>query len=225
MGSKAAGKPAAFALGGLVRTFVYVDGFNLYNRALINTPYKWLDLRALCKSLLGPQNDLLAIKYYTARVSGRRNPGQPARQSVYLRALTSLPEVKPYFGNFLDKSIRRPLVNPVPGLPRFVEVHTTEEKGSDVNLASHLVWDGAKGSYDVAVVLSKDTDLVEPIRIVKDEIGKVVGLICPDGDCPKTLRDVASFRRHIRHVHLASSQFPQIVALPNGGSVTKPVEW
>ena len=208
-----------------MRTFVYVDGFNLYNRALFNTPYKWLNLRALSGALLNPENEILAIKYYTARVSGRRDPDQPARQNAYLRALRSLPEVSVYFGNFLDKQIRRPLVNLLPGQPRFVVVYTTEEKGSDVNLASHLIWDGARSAYDVAVVLSKDTDLVEPMRIVREEMGKVCGLICPDQECPSTLRAVASFVRHIRASVLAKSQFPPSVTLPNGSVASKPALW
>jgi len=35
-----------------MRTYVYVDGFNLYYSALKNTPYKWLDLRALFARIL-----------------------------------------------------------------------------------------------------------------------------------------------------------------------------
>jgi hypothetical protein len=36
--------------GGFVkRTYVYVDGFNLYYRALRKTKFKWLNLEALAK--------------------------------------------------------------------------------------------------------------------------------------------------------------------------------
>jgi len=201
VGSKAAGKLAAFAFlgAGPLRTFIYVDGFNLYNRALKDTPYKWLDLRALCGHLLAPANQILAIKYYTARVSGDRDPDQPRRQQVYFKALETLPEVSIHYGKFLPKKIRRPLGTPIAGLPKFVEVHTVEEKGSDVNLAAHLVRDGFRNFFDVAVVLSKDTDLIEPMRIVRHELNKPVGMICPDKDAPQGLRDVASFVRHITH--------------------------
>jgi hypothetical protein len=38
----------AFAFSGDgVRTIAYVDGFNLYYRALKGTPYKWLDLNKM----------------------------------------------------------------------------------------------------------------------------------------------------------------------------------
>jgi hypothetical protein len=48
------------------------------------------------------------------------------------------------------------------------------------------------------MVVSKDTDLIEPMRIVREGLGLPVGLLCPDGDVPKGLRRVASFVRHIK---------------------------
>lgn len=50
-----------------------------------------------------------------------------------------------------------------------------EEKGSDVNLAVHLLNDAWKDLFDVGVVVSNDTDLVTPIRMVTVERKK--------GDC------------------------------------------
>jgi hypothetical protein len=50
--------------------------------------------------------------------------------------------------------------------PDVVRVLKVEEKGSDVNLASHLLLDAFQGSFDVAAVLSNDSDLIEPMRIV-----------------------------------------------------------
>ncbi len=55
-------------------TIVYIDGFNLYYGAVKDTPYKWLDLEALCRRLL-PKDDIVGIRYFTARISAR--PGDP----------------------------------------------------------------------------------------------------------------------------------------------------
>lgn len=143
------------------RTTVYVDGFNLYYRALKDKPHKWLSLYALAARML-PNNAITEIKYYTAAVSGKRDPGEPHRQAAYLRALRTTPGLSIFYGKFLPKIITRPLVNPPATGSPYVAVHSTEEKGSDVNLASHLIRDGFLGRYDVAVVLSKDTDLREP---------------------------------------------------------------
>jgi uncharacterized LabA/DUF88 family protein len=106
-----------------------------------------------------------------------------------------------------------------------VRVHKTEEKGSDVNLASHLLLGGFRNDYDVAAVLSNDTDLVEPIRIATRELGKVVGILSPVTSPAPQLRSVASFLRHIKVSDLASSQFPNPILLPDGTALAKPPTW
>ena len=117
-----------------MRTFVYVDGFNLYYGALKGTSWKWLDLPALLAKVLQPHHDILTVKYFTARVSATpANQSKPQRQDVYLRALRHYrPEVEVYFGHFLSHTVRAPLAQPV-GNRRVAEVTRTEEKGSDVN--------------------------------------------------------------------------------------------
>ena len=80
-------------------TNVYVDGFNLYYGCLKGTPYKWLDLGALCQALL-PPNKIQRIRYFTAKVSVHADPHQPVRQSAYLRALQTVPGLTVHLGNF-----------------------------------------------------------------------------------------------------------------------------
>lgn len=98
----------------------------------------------------------------------------------------------------------------------------TEEKGSDVDLASHLLNDAFNNRFDVGAVLSNDTDLVEPIRMVKEEIGKPVGIICPCSSAARSLRKVASFVRHISPSRLAASQFANPIP---GTTIKKPSSW
>jgi hypothetical protein len=217
-----------------MRTNVYIDGFNLYYRLLKSSPqFKWLDLRALASAVLQPQNQIQAVRYYTARVSGRFDPNAPARQQVYLDALGTLPGVTVHMGNFLVMGKWAELVHPPQfrggttphceaPFPDVVKVWKTEEKGSDVNLGSHLLRDAFLGAFEAAAVLSNDTDLVEPIRIVAQEIGLPVGLICPVARPAAGLAGVASFIRHIRPQHLSASQFPDSVP---GASVQRPAAW
>jgi uncharacterized LabA/DUF88 family protein len=210
----------------LKRTYVYVDGFNLYYRALRGTRYKWLDLQALVAALLDPDNEIQLIRYFTAPVSGKLDPSQPIRQQRYLQALRTLPNVTIHLGNFLTKPKIRPLVKPVPGGPTHVQIYNTEEKGSDVNLATYLIHDAWRNLFDVAVVLSQDTDLVEPVRIVRDEIKKDIGVVCLDGGKPGKLAAYGSFIRHITPSRLAAAQFPETIQFgKKGKSVTRPVEW
>jgi hypothetical protein len=208
------------------RTFLYVDGFNLYHRALKDSPYKWLDLRLLARQVLLPHNQVTCIKYFTARVSGQRDPSSPARQAAYLKALSTLPEVEIFFGHFLAKTITRPLVRPIRGLPKFVEVHTSEEKGSDVNLAVQLLNDAWAQKFDVAAVISNDSDLESPIEIVRTQRNLPVGVLCPHEGFPSPqLKGAASFLRHIRQQHLAASQFPSSMVGADGKPIVKPSGW
>jgi hypothetical protein len=217
-----------------MRTNVYIDGFNLYYRLLKENPqFKWLDLRALATSLLLPQNQIQTIRYYTARISGRFDPSAPARQQVYLDALQSIPEITIHLGNFLVTKPWAGLVHPPqmrggtipqfsPPYPVVAKVWKTEEKGSDVNLASHLIRDACQGDFDIAAVLSNDTDLVEPIRIVTQQLGLPVGLLSPVPKPAAGLAQVASFIRHIRVQHLQGSQFPDTIP---GSGFTRPTSW
>jgi hypothetical protein len=78
------------------------------------------------------------------------------------------------------------------------EVIKTEEKGSDVNLASLLLADGFRGKYEVAVVISNDSDFVLPIQIVRDELKLPVGVVNPRGHPSRELLAVSTFFKRIR---------------------------
>jgi hypothetical protein len=202
----------------------YVDGFNLYYRALKGTRYKWLDLVQLARGLIDPADTLDWVRYFTARISPRAgDPDAPRRQQLYLSALSGFPEISVHYGRFLPKTKKRPLV----GNPSvFVEVHDTEEKGSDVNLAAYLLHDGWQAKYDVALVLSQDTDLCEPLRMVSQELRRPVGLVVLDGAQPNgRLRALSSFVRHLTPARLAAAQFPDPTADRAGRPVRKPATW
>ena len=115
------------------------------------------------------------------------------------------------------------MITAIPGHPRIQEFHDTEEKGSDVNLASHLVYDACMGCFEVAAVVSNDTDLVEPIRIVTEHIKKVVILLSPC-DPHRELATVASAKRQIHKRDIRKSQFPETIE-HEGESIIKPDSW
>ncbi len=101
------------------------------------------------------------------------------------------------------------------------QVHTMEEKGSDVNLAVHLLNDAWKKSFDAAVVVSNDTDLVTPIQLVSVEQGKPVFVVCPGGKrMASRLARAATHKRHVRM--LRAAQFPKNIP---GSAVSKPAAW
>lgn len=205
---------------------VYVDGFNLYYGCLKGTTHKWLDLEALCGLLL-PSYDIKRIRYFTARISARPGqPDSPTRQDAYLRALATLPKVSIHFGKFLQSTVRMPLASPPSGGPRTVEVTKTEEKGSDVNLATYLLIDAFRKDSDVAVVISNDSDLCEPIRIVHHEFNVPVGLLIPHSRTSEALRrTMPAFVKQIRQGPLSASQFPAKLTDTHGRTISRPATW
>ena len=218
-----------------MRTIVYVDGFNLYYRLLDKRPaLKWLDIKALAQKLLRPANVVTGVRYYTAHISGRMDATAPARQQIYLDALRTVPEVSIHLGAFLLSEkfaglAKPPAFRPQATLPEpwpdVVKVIKVEEKGSDVNLACHLLLDAFEGNFDVAAVISNDSDLVEPIRIVTQVLGKPVGLLSPVNNPNPELSRVSSFIRRISVSDLAASQFPDMLTRPDGTKIHRPPSW
>ena len=104
-----------------------------------------------------------------------------------------------------------------------VQVLRTEEKGSDVNLAVHLLNDAWLDKYDCAVVVSNDSDVAEGMRLAKEHVGKRIGLVTPGKRrTSQVLRGVADFTRHVRLQALRDSQLPNPIP---GTNLRKPMSW
>jgi uncharacterized LabA/DUF88 family protein len=192
-----------------LRTAVYVDGLNLYYGALRGSPYKWLDLRRFFSLALGGGHAVIKVKYFTALVRGDQERRE--RQEIYLSALRAYcPAVEICLGHFLSVDrVGRP-IPPVQGRER-IRIRTYEEKGSDVNLAVHLLNDAWAGTFDCAVVASNDSDLAEAIKLARTRGGRV-GIMPPLLNDARSfaakLKESADFIRQIRKGALAASQLP-----------------
>lgn len=207
---------------------VYVDGQNLFRRALKGTSYKWLDIVRLCQQVL-PRYDVTRIKYFTALV--RPSPHDllaTERQARYLNALASHPAIEIHLGQYRRDVVRMPL-HPwsldAGGAPETVLVKRTREKGSDVNLATHLLWDALHREADAYAVLTNDSDLVTPVRMLRLMKGCDVGVISPTEQGSQHLSAVASWQRHLRRGVLAECQLPPVVETLTGRLVVKPEDW
>ncbi len=207
-------------------TNLYIDGFNLYYRALKDTPFRWLDLRKLGETLF-PEDSIHKVCYFTARLDARPgNPNQPRRQLIYLRALATLPGLHAYYGMFRSGAKRRPLAEPMPGLPSHVLIRDSEEKGSDVNLATRLLVDGFNGDYEQAVVVSNDADFAGAMRYVRDDLELRVVLVTrtPGTPVPGNLPNGATYVKRLWKSHLRRSQLPDALR-DEIGTITKPAGW
>lgn len=202
-------------------TNVYVDGMNLFYGCLKQTPYKWLDLVALSKVLM-PRDQIHTVRYFTAKVSRTpTDPLKPIHQAKYLRALATIPELQLHFGRFSRGRVRMAVANPPPNT---IEVIKNEEKGSDVNLATYLLRDAYMQQCEQQVVITNDSDLAEPIRLVRQELRMRVGIVNPHPLHKRTPHLHSDFARQIREAALVSSQLPPQLKDAQG-TFTKPSAW
>lgn len=209
-----------------MRTRVYIDGYNLYYACLKRSPYKWLNIHDLAVRQL-PKNQIDKVRYFTARVSARpHDPTQPQRQETYFRALATISEIEIHFGHFLTHEVGMPdAVAWSLGQYQSVRVIKTEEKGSDVNLATHLLVDAFDDLFDVAIVISNDSDLAEPMRIVRERFGKTIGILCHRSTrVSGKLRPLVHFVRSFHSGALAAAQLPRQLRDANG-TFSKPASW
>jgi hypothetical protein len=221
---------------------VYIDGFNLYYCAVKNTPYKWLNLHALVNNLF-PQLTINKIKYFSAKVKSLSwDIDAPTRQEFYWRALKTIPNLEIVEGNFVVRTKKFPQYPYVyPGgnpknHPSLVSVAKIEEKGSDVNLASHLLYDNCTKDADESIVISNDADLVLPIEIVTHKLNRLVTVVNPNRtlevrkdpahhSIQVELRRVSTtFYRSINEKILIISQFP-VTLQDTNGTFNKPLSW
>lgn len=210
---------------------VYVDGFNLYRRALDDRPERrWLDLVHLSDLVL-PDFQVVQVRYFTSLtkfVEGA-DPRGPSRQQAYLRALGTLERLSIHFGSFRSDRrwmARSPLVLDDAGAPELVRVRKIEEKGTDVSLAAHLVCDAMQRRSDAVFLLSNDSDFVEALRLARGRAGVQIGLLSPSSGPPAgaLLALQPDHVRHVRGAALDAAQLPSAV-LDGARWVLRPDHW
>ncbi len=209
----------------LKRAIVYIDGFNFYYGCLKDTTLKWVNPLSLVQNML-TDIDIVGVKYFSARVKDRPNDPQATRQDVYYRALQTLPNSSIILGHYLTHPVRMKLVRPTDcNHKKTVEVIKTEEKGSDVNLATHLLVDGFENVFDAAIIISNDSDLMLPIKTVKQKLHKLVFVLNPHSHDSIQLKKYANVHRRIKPDDLSKSQFPNTITDKSGNIITKPPSW
>ncbi len=198
---------------------MYVDGFNLYYGLKSKgwRRYYWLDLVSLSFRLLRSGQQLVAVRYFTARITRPKN-SKAQRQAKYLEALETLPKLTIEYGHFLKKV--RECGNCG---ARWTDY---EEKMTDVNLATLLLGDAQDDAFDVAMVLSADSYLSSPIEAVLSRYPeKRVVVVFPPDRRSDRLRKVASAAFTVGRKVLKDSQFPQRIFKTDGRVVERPRKW
>lgn len=199
------------------RIIVYIDGFNLYfgmKQAGFDN-FKWLNIRDLSESLLKLGKEIVGIKYFTSRVSN--NPDKQKRQSTYIEALETV-GIKIYYGHYQRDAIECRRCNNVRA--------NYNEKMTDVNIATQMLVDAYQDNYDMAMLISGDSDLVPPIKAIHDLFKqKRVFVAFPPKRYNNSVALVAKGSMTIGRKKLMDHQFPPEVIKPDGFVLVKPVDW
>lgn len=220
-----------------MKTIFYIDGFNLYygitargkvvlskKNPKIKFPlqigkYKWLNIEKLC-SILAKDDEILKIKYFTADIIGEKEPTD--RQKLYLRVLSELPKVEIIKGKFLTSTPLMKLVNPPQEKAYVIKL---EEKGTDVNIASHMLIDAFNDCYEKAILISNDSDLAFPTKYIRDVLKKPVVIFNPQRRPSHDLKISSTAIKPIYNNALKASQFVDEIVLSNGEVCKRPDTW
>ena len=216
-----------------VRTYVYIDGYNLYYGRLRRTPYKWLDIYSLFANFIireqTPQAIVSKVKFFTADIrTNLATHGKEAgiAQQSYHRALQQcypdkIDIIKGYYA--IDQA-RLPRYKKPPDRNDSVTVWKLEEKQTDVNLALHLYRDAVvKQHCEQIVIVSNDTDIAHAVELLREDTSNdfQIGIVIPipkiaPGKPHRPPNEQLSkhadwTRRHILDEELAASQLPATI--------------
>ena len=205
----------------LRRVIVYIDGFNLFY-GLKSRGWKrlyWLDPHLLATNLLRPDQSLVGVKYFTARISPHpMDPEKHRRQAVWLEAIESLKQTRVFFGHFLPKARRCNTCG--------ATWIAHEEKMTDVNIAVEMLRDSYDDAFDTALLVSADSDLTAPVEAVLARCPtKRIIVVSPPDRQSKKLESVANATFRLGRKLLQDSQFPDQVTKPDGFVLRRPSSW
>lgn len=142
------------------RVIVYIDGFNFYYGLRSDRRWKkyyWLDFVKLFEMFMKPNQELVSVKYFSARV---KDPDKSIRQGALFQANKENTKFKLILGKYLQKEITCFKCGNV--------IKTFEEKESDVRIATQIVADAYQDNCDIAIVVSADSDMIPAIELAKE---------------------------------------------------------
>lgn len=251
-GGKSRRKPVFSFLGGILRTRVYVDGYNLYYGCLKGTPHKWLDPLSLFERILPTvtatieqigtvksELDDLAVKFFTAPILEKAAKASDSLrcQEKYHKALNKhlrgrIEIVKGYY-SLTEARAKVIDANDPKKWPRDcveIPVWKLEEKQSDVNLSVNAVADAMAGGIEHVVIVTNDTDIEPALKMIRAHTKAAVGLIVPTTDHQRQpnislVQHAHWVRSHITDEELHASQLPFVVPDGKKAAISKPESW
>jgi len=201
------------------RAIVYVDGFNFYFglKARKWKRYYWLDMVQFFSSLLRSHQELVEVKYFSAKPT---HTEKADRQDL----LFSANRLNPKFRLILGKYLKKELTCKSCGATML----TFEEKETDVRIATTIVADCMHNKCDVSIIVSADSDLVPPIELIREISPKHKVLVFfPPKRFSANLQQLADATRHLDNAKANFEQalLPETIVLPNGYELKRPSKW
>lgn len=203
------------------RVISYIDGFNFYFGLKSKgwKKYYWLDLVGMSSALLKPGQALQHCHYFTARIRNTGGNNRDAnRQSLWLDALGTLDKQTSHYGHYLQKQKNCRSCG--------AQWTTHEEKMTDVNIAVQLLSDAYEDKFDTALVISGDSDLTTPIKMVLERFPKKRIIVAfPPGRSSHQLRTTATASFTIGEAKLRKNRLPNIITTGSGHELHRPEQW
>jgi hypothetical protein len=200
------------------RVIAYIDGYNLYFglKDAGFSRYKWLNVQSLIEKLLKPNQTLLRVNYFTTLVTNDSDTRM--RQKTFIAALQTLKLTNIFFGKFQkEKSKCKTCGN---------DYVADCEKMTDASIVTELMKDYYEDKFDMAMIISGDTDLLPPIKFINEapDNKRVFVAFPPD----RKNDEVAKFAKGwqtIGRKNIADSQFPPTLKDKYGEDIEIPKEW
>lgn len=202
------------------RVSAFIDGFNLYHalKALRDNRLKWLDLWALSEALtLRRSQTLTSVYYFSAYATWL--PQQAQRHAAYVAALTAR-GVTPILGNFKKKDRACRSCG-----ARWIG---HEEKETDVNIALRLLSEAEDDTYDVAILITRDSDIAPAVRLVRARHPKreIMVVAPPQAGHSTELLQAATSKAKLTLQQVQRSLLPQVVYKADGSiAATRPAKY
>jgi len=223
---------------------VYIDGYNLFYGRLkhkddnINShrrKLRWLDPSKLVKQFLHGDYKISQINFYTTDINALYTGDKsPSRQQEYYKALMTIENINIVKGRFSKNPTMMPVYpirlisnsNGSTGIEKML-VLKSEEKRSDVNIASHLVRDACLNKFDMAILISNDSDLLVPMKILHQLNKKFLILSPYEKYCYDFVKELnVKSMRKIQENHILAAQFPDEIKDAAGTLIAKrPLKW
>lgn len=200
------------------RVFAYVDGFNLYFglKSANLRKYYWLNIQLLARNLLEANQQLICTKYFTARVADP--PEKARRQNLFIEALETLSDIQIFYGKYQ--------YDPRVCFYCKVQDKVPHEKMTDVNIAVELLSDAFQDKFDVAILITADSDLRPAVCAIKKlfPLKKIIAAFPPKRNSIE-LRNCVDVTMQIWPSKLKKSIFPDEIKKSDGFILKRPESW